>query len=297
MVLAQTITSDLYIALRYRHIGPPGNRTSAVCGVPGGPLTYYIGASSGGVWKSADGGTTWTPVFDGQPAQSIGALAVAPSDPNIVWAGTGEAFIRSNVSIGNGVYKSTDAAKTWTHMGLEKTGRIGRIAIDPRAPDIVFVATLGHCYGPQKERRVFRTRDGGRTWEHVLFGDENTGCFEIALDPNNPRILFAGMWPLVIYTYGRESGGPNGGIWKSTDGGDTWQRLTGRGIRPSLMTMSVFELPTMTILFRAARISVMSRPCCFSAGEIIFRKRPDDNPNIIFSPIPADRPTPGRQAS
>ncbi|MGB7295129.1 MAG: sialidase [Candidatus Aminicenantales bacterium] len=228
--LAQTITPDIYSALRYRHIGPPGNRTSAVCGVPGDPLTYYIGASSGGVWKSADGGTTWTPVFDGQPAQSIGALAVAPSDPNVVWVGTGEAFIRSNVSIGNGVYRSTDAAKTWTHIGLEKTGRIGRIAIDPCDPEIVFVAALGHGYGPQKERGVFRTRDGGRTWEHVLFADENTGCFEIAMDPNNPRILFAGMWPLVIHTYGRESGGPNGGIWKSTDGGDTWKRLSGHGL-------------------------------------------------------------------
>jgi len=229
-VFAQQITPEIYKSLRYRHIGPPGNRTAAVVGVPGDPLTYYIGASSGGVWKSSDAGTTWTPVFDDQPAQSIGALAVAPSDPNVVWAGTGEAFIRSNVSVGNGVYKSTDAGKTWKHMGLEKTGRIGRVAIDPRNPDIVLVAALGHCYGPQKERGVFRTRDGGKTWEQVLFADENTGCFEIAMDPNNPRILFAGMWPIVIHTYGRESGGPNGGIWKSTDGGDTWKRLTGHGL-------------------------------------------------------------------
>ena len=229
-ICAQQISPDLYKALRYRHIGPPGNRTAAVVGVPGDPLTYYIGASSGGVWKSSDGGTTWTPVFDDQPAQSIGALAVAPSDPNVVWAGTGEAFIRSNVSVGNGVYKSTDAGKTWNHMGLEKTGRIGRVAVDLRNPDVVFVAALGHSYGPQKERGVFRTKDGGKTWEQVLFADENTGCFEIAMDPNNPRILFAGMWPIVIHTYGRESGGPNGGIWKSTDGGDTWKRLTGHGL-------------------------------------------------------------------
>jgi len=230
---AQQITPDLYKALRYRHIGPPGNRTAAVAGVPGDPLTYYIGASSGGVWKSSDGGTTWTPIFDDQAAQSIGALAIALSDPNIVWAGTGEAFVRSNISIGNGVYKSTDAGKTWKHMGLEKTGRIGRVVIDPRNPDIVLVAALGHCYGPQKERGVFRTRDGGKSWEQVLFADENTGCFEIAIDPNNPRILFAGMWPIVIHTYGRESGGPNGGIWKSSDGGDTWKRLTGHGLPES----------------------------------------------------------------
>jgi len=228
--VAQTITPDVYSQLRYRYIGPPGNRSAAVCGVPGDPLTYYVGASSGGVFKSTDGGYSWQPIFDDQPAQSIGALAISFTDPNVVWAGTGEAFIRSNVSIGNGVYKSTDAGRTWKHMGLEKSGRVGRVAIDPRNPDVVFVAAMGHCYGPQKERGVYRTKDGGKTWEQVLFADENTGCFEIAMDFNNPRILFAGMWPLVIRTWGRESGGPNGGIWKSTDGGDTWRRLTGHGL-------------------------------------------------------------------
>ncbi len=227
---AQEITPEIYNGLRYRYIGPPGNRTAAVCGEPGNPLVYYIGASSGGIWKSTDGANRWSPIFDDQPAQSIGALAIAPSDHNVVWAGTGEAFVRSNISIGNGVYKSTDAGKTWQHMGLEKTGRIGRVAIDAQDPDTVFVAAMGHSYGPQKERGVFRTKDGGKTWEHVLFVDENTGCFEIAMDPTNSRILFAGMWPLVIHTWGRFSGGPNGGIWKSTDGGDTWKRLTGHGL-------------------------------------------------------------------
>ncbi|MFW6140698.1 MAG: VPS10 domain-containing protein [Acidobacteriota bacterium] len=227
---AQEIDPEIYKVLQYRYIGPPGNRTAAVTGEPGNPLVYYIGASSGGVWKSTDGGNRWFPVFDDQKAQSIGALAIAPSNHNIVWAGTGEAFIRSNISIGNGVYKSTDAGKTWQHMGLEKTGRIGRIAIDAHNPDIVFAAALGHCYGPQKERGVYRTKDGGETWEKVLFADEKTGCFEIAMDPNNSQILFAGMWPLVIHTWGRFSGGPNGGIWKSTDGGDTWTHLTGQGL-------------------------------------------------------------------
>ena len=155
----------MYRVLRYRYIGPPGNRTSAVVGVPGDPLVYYIGASSGGIWKSADAGEHWEPIFDDQKVQSIGALAIAPSDPNVLWAGTGEAFVRSNISIGNGVYKSTDAGKTWKHMGLDKTGRIGRVVIDARDPDIVFVAAMGHCYGPQKERGVFRTTDGGKTWE------------------------------------------------------------------------------------------------------------------------------------
>jgi len=230
LLLAKEITPDVYRVLRYRHIGPPGNRTAAVVGVPGDPLTYYIGASSGGIWKSTDGGEHWLPIFDDQPAQSIGALAISFSDPNIVWAGTGEAFVRSNISIGNGVYKSTDGGQTWQHMGLEKTGRIGRIIIHPQNPNLVYVAAMGHCYGPQKERGVFRTKDGGKTWEHVLFVDANTGCSEIAMDPSNPRILFAGLWPLVIRTWGRESGGPNGGIWKSTDGGDTWTRLTGHGL-------------------------------------------------------------------
>jgi len=227
---SQDFSSDVYRVLRYRYIGPPGNRTSAVVGVPGNPLVYYIGAASGGIWKSADGGERWEPIFDEQKVQSIGALAIAPSDPNVLWAGTGEAFVRSNISIGNGVYQSTDAGKTWKHRGLDNTGRIGRVVIDPRDPDIVFVAAMGHCYGPQEERGVFRTNDGGKTWEHVLFVDENTGCFEIAMDPNNPRILFAGMWPLVIKTWGRESGGPNGGIWKSTDGGESWNRLSGHGL-------------------------------------------------------------------
>src|SRR5262245_24482703 len=178
-------------ALSYRYIGPPGNRVSAVVGVPGDPSTYYVGAASGGVWKSADGGVHWKPVFDDQTAQSIGSIAIAPSDPNVVWVGTGETFIRSNVSLGDGIYKSTDAGKTWTRMGLEKTGRIGRIVIDPRNPDIVLAAALGHCYGPQPERGVYRTTDGGKTWERVLFVDENTGISDLAMDAHNPRVLFA----------------------------------------------------------------------------------------------------------
>lgn len=228
--IAQEISPDIYSELKYRYIGPGGNRTTAVAGVPGDPMVYYVGAASGGLWKTEDGTVTWKPVFDEQSAQSIGALAIAPSDPNIVWVGTGEPFIRSNVSIGNGVYKSTDAGKTWQHMGLDLTGRIGRVTIDPQDPDIVHVAALGHCYGPQKERGVFRTTDGGKTWEHVLFVDENTGAFEIAMDPSNPRILFAGMWPLVIRTWGRESGGENGGIYVSRDRGETWTRLVGNGL-------------------------------------------------------------------
>jgi photosystem II stability/assembly factor-like uncharacterized protein len=239
------VSPDMYKNLLFRHIGPAGNRTSAVIGVPGDPMVYYIGASSGGIWKSADGGDNWQPIFDKQPAQSIGALAVCSSDPNVLWAGTGEAFIRSNVSIGNGVYCSTDAGKSWKQMGLTNTGRIGRIVIHPQNPNIVLVAALGHCYGPQKERGVYKTIDGGKNWQQVLFTDQNTGCFEIAMDPNNPRILFAGMWPLVIHTWGRESGGPNGGIWKSTDLGDTWTQLKGNGLpKPPLGKIGLAIAPS-----------------------------------------------------
>ncbi len=227
---APQAAADVFGQLRYRHAGPVGNRVIAVAGLPGDPSVYYAGAASGGIFKSTDGGVHWTPVFDDQPVSSIGSLAVAPSDPNIVWAGTGETFIRSNISQGNGIYRSTDAGKTWTRMGLENTGRIGRIVIDPRDPDVVFAAAMGHCYGPQQERGVFRTTDGGKTWERVLFVDENTGCSDIAMDPRNPRILFAGMWPMLIRAWGRWSGGPGGGIQVSRDGGTTWKRLQGGGL-------------------------------------------------------------------
>jgi photosystem II stability/assembly factor-like uncharacterized protein len=217
-------------ALRYRHIGPVGNRTVAVAGAPGDPNTYYAGAASGGIWKTTDAGVHWTPIFDDKDVSSIGALAVAPSSPNIVWAGTGEPFIRSHISLGNGVYKSTDAGRTWARMGLDSTGRIARIAIDPRNPDVVFVAAQGHSYGPQQERGIYRTTDGGRTWQRVLFVDENTGGIDIVMHPNDPRTLFAATWQLVIRTSGRESGGPGSGIHISRDGGTTWTRLRGNGL-------------------------------------------------------------------
>ena len=217
-------------ALRWRHIGPVGNRVSAVHGVPGDPNTYYFGAASGGVFRSDDGGVHWTPVFDDQPVLSVGAIAVSRADPNVVWVGTGEAHIRSNVSLGNGVYRSTDRGDTWTHTGLEPSGRISRIATHPDDPDTAWVAALGHLYGPQQERGVFRTTDGGRSWERVLFVDENTGASEIVISPDNPRLLFAGMWQMRMWTWGRESGGPGSGIFRTDDGGDTWQRLERNGL-------------------------------------------------------------------
>ncbi|MCH8935951.1 MAG: sialidase [Gemmatimonadetes bacterium] len=229
-VTAQNISPEQYSQLRYRHIGPVGNRIASVAGVVGDPLTYYVGAASGGIWKSEDGGEYWRPIFDDQPDHSIGALAVAPSDPAIVWAGTGEPHIRSNVSLGTGVYKSTDGGESWRHMGLAWPSRTSRIVIHPTNPDIVYVAALGHSHGPQRERGIFRTMDGGETWEHVLFVDENTGASSLEMDPNNPRILFAGMWQIEIHTWGRESGGPGSGIHMSRDGGDSWTKLEGNGL-------------------------------------------------------------------
>ena len=207
-----------------------GNRTLAVAGIPGNPDIYYAGAATGGIWKTEDGGIKWRPVFDDQDVHAIGALAVSESDPNIVWAGTGETFIRANVSIGIGVFKSTDAGETWKHMGLDETARIGRIAIHPTNPDIVYAASLGHAYTPQPERGVYRTTDGGETWEHVLFVDEDTGASDLIMDPNNPRVLYAGMWHLELKTWTRVSGGPGSGIFMTRDGGDTWTKLEGNGL-------------------------------------------------------------------
>jgi acid phosphatase family membrane protein YuiD len=224
------ISPDVYNEMKFRYIGPVGNRATAVVGIPGNPSVYYVGAASGGIFKSTDGGIHWDPIFDDEPVSSIGSLAIAASDPNIVWAGTGESFIRSHISVGNGIYKSLDAGKTWKRMGLEKTGRIANVIVDPHNPDIVLACALGHAYGPQPDRGVFRTADGGKNWEKVLFVDENTGCSDMGMDPNNPRTLFAGMWQLEIHTYGRKSGGPGSGLFKSTDDGATWKRLEAHGL-------------------------------------------------------------------
>lgn len=227
----EALPDDFFSAVDFRHVGPVGNRVSAVVGEAGNPNVYYLGAASGGVFKSGDGGHSWTPIFDDQPAQSIGAIAIAPSDPNVVWVGTGEAFIRSNVSIGDGVYRSTDRGQTWSHIGLEESGRVGRIVVHPDDPDVAFVAAAGHMYGPQERHRgLYRTTDGGETWELVLDAGPNSGAIDVVMDPTNPRILFAATWEMRIWTWGRESGGAESGLWTSRDGGDTWTRLDGNGL-------------------------------------------------------------------
>ena len=214
-------------ALRFRYMGPQSaGRISAVVGVPGDTSTYYAGAASGGVWKTTDGAKTFEPVFDDQSAQAIGALALAASNPSIVWAGTGEAWtIRDSDVMGDGVYKSIDAGKTWTNMGLSETGRIGRIIVHPTTPDTVFVCALGRATGPQQERGVFKTTDGGRTWQRTLFADENTGCSGLSMDAHDPNVLIAGMWQVELHTWAEISGGPGSAVYMTRDGGATWQRL------------------------------------------------------------------------
>lgn len=217
--------------LDFRFIGPEGNRTIAIAGVIGNPMINYIGAASGGLWKTTDGGVSWESIFDEQDASSIGSIAISPSNPDIVWAGTGETFvIRPAHAMGDGIYKSLDAGKTWTNMGLEKTGRIGRILVHPTNPDVVYVAALGHTYGPQQDRGVYKTTNGGKTWDRILFIDENTGAADITFNPQNPNELLAGMWSIHINTWGLRSGGPGGGVYRSMNGGATWEALKERGL-------------------------------------------------------------------
>ncbi len=227
---SQVLKKETIEQLKFRYIGPVGNRVSCAIGIPGNDLVYFAGAASGGLWKTTDGGLAWRPVFDDKAVSSVCALAAAPSDPQIMFAGTGESFIRSNVTIGNGVYKSTDGGETWTLSGLENSGRVSRIVIHPTNPDIIFVCAMGHAYAPQKDRGVYKSVDGGKSWKQVLFVDENTGASDLVMDPTNPRILFAGMWQLSLKNWNRTSGGPGSGLHMSTDGGDTWKKLTGNGL-------------------------------------------------------------------
>jgi photosystem II stability/assembly factor-like uncharacterized protein len=214
----------------YRLVGPPaGGRVSRVAGVPGDPLTYYAATASGGVWKSRDGGIRWKPIFDDQPTSSIGSIAVAPSDPNVVYVGAGEANIRGNVAQGNGIYKSTDAGKTWSHVWTQD-GQIGTMVVHSKNPDVAFAAVLGKPFGPNPERGVFRTRDGGKTWQKVLYKDPDTGASDVALDPSNPSIVFAGLWQARRRPWELVSGGPGSGLYVSRDGGEAWMRLTGKGL-------------------------------------------------------------------
>ncbi len=227
----QPTAGNPFAQMHYRQIGPGGNRVAAVVGEPGNPMVIYAGAADGGIWKTTDGGINWEPVFDHQSVSAIGALAIAPSDHNTVWAGTGETWIiRPDQSMGDGIYKSTNGGATWKHMGLDLTGHIGRIIVDPHNADIVYACAMGQAYRPQQERGIYRSSDGGQSWKQVLFVNENTGCSELSMDAHDSQTLFAGMWQVAIHTWDEHSGGPGSGIYASHDGGSIWTKVAGHGL-------------------------------------------------------------------
>ncbi len=221
-----TYQEDYYKSLQWRNVGPfRGGRSASVAGVPGKPHLYYMGATGGGVWRTNDAGSSWENISDGYFGGSIGAVAVSEADPNVIYVGGGEVTVRGNVSHGDGVWKSLDAGKTWSFMGLKDTRHIPRIRIHPKNPNLVYVAAMGHLFGPNQERGVFRSKDGGKTWENILYVNEQAGAVDLVLDPNNPRIMYASTWRILRTPYSLESGGEGSALWKSTDGGDTWEKL------------------------------------------------------------------------
>ena len=231
-----TASPSPFAAMHWRNIGPfRGGRAIAVTGVPGEPDVFYFGAAAGGVWKTVDAGSTWKPVFDHEPISSIGAIAVAPSNHNVVYVGAGEGALRGNISYGDGVYKSLDAGKTWTNIGLKDTRQIGAIVVDPVNPDVVMVAAIGHAFGPNAERGVFRSADGGRTWTKVLYRNADTGAIDVTFDPNNSSIVYAALWQVRRQPWNFSSGGPGSGLFRSTDGGLTWSELKGQGLPSGIL--------------------------------------------------------------
>jgi photosystem II stability/assembly factor-like uncharacterized protein len=245
--LAQSVDPKLYSDMKWRQIGPMrGGRTRALAGVPSQPATFYLGMVNGGVWKTTDAGSTWFDLWEGQPSGSIGSIAVAASDPNIVYVASGEGLQRPDLATGDGVYKSTDAGKTWTHLAALRDGQqIGQLAIDPKDPNKVFVAVTGHPYGPNKERGLYLTRDGGATFKQVLYTNDRTGASEVQIDPSNPSIVWAGMWQRQEAPW--ENGsfiGSEGGLYKSTDGGETFTKLTGHGLPDDILQVQIAIAPT-----------------------------------------------------
>jgi len=224
--------TNAFGAMHWRMIGPfRGGRTTAIAGVAGKPDILYSGAVAGGVWKTVDAGRTWQPIFDAEDIASIGAIAVAPSNPDVVYVGSGEADMRSDITYGDGMYKSTDAGKTWSRIGLTDTRQIARIAVSATDPNTLFVAALGHSYGPNSERGVYRSSDGGQTWQRVLYKGENTGAIDVEIDPNDANTVIAALWqtrrpPWNVYP---PSNGPGGGLYISHDGGTTWKQVAGSG--------------------------------------------------------------------
>src|SRR5216683_994198 len=243
---AQQIPENTYQDLRWRMIGPfRGGRTRAAAGVPNQPNLFYVGQVNGGVWKSDDYGRTWEPIFDHQPTQSIGAIAVAPSDSNIIYVASGEGLHRPDLSVGTGIYKSIDAGKTWTHLGLGDGQQIPALAIDPRDSNRIFAAVLGHPYGPSEERGIFRSSDGGQTWQKLIYKNENTGGSDVEIDPSNPDVVYASLWEAREGPWEDNNvfQGTAGGLFKSTDGGNTWHALT-KGLPSDLSQIYVAIAPS-----------------------------------------------------
>ena len=235
-VSAQQYDPSQMKGMKWRLVGPfRGGRVLAVTGIPGDPYTFYFGGVAGGVWRTNDGGNSWTPLTDKEPFASVGAIAVAESNPGVIYVGTGESCIRGNISYGNGVYKSTDSGKSWTYVGLKETQHIARVLVNPRNPDIVFVAAFGHAYGSNPERGVYRSTDGGKTWDKVLYKDEKTGAVDVTFDPHNPNVMFAAMYEAQRTPWSLSSGGPGSGLYRSVDGGSNWKRLEGNGLPEGIL--------------------------------------------------------------
>ncbi len=263
LAAAQSIDPKLYSEMHWREIGPPrAGRARALAGVPSQPNVFYIGFDNGGVWRSTDFGSTWVPLFDNQPTGSIGAIAVAPSDPNIIYVGSGAGIIRPDLAVGDGVYKSSDAGKTWTHLGLRDSQMIANIDVDPKNPERVFVAALGHPYGPNAERGIFRSTDGGSNFEKVLYKDEYTSGNDVRIDPSNPNTVYAALWQQQQGFFENGAfGGTDGGIFKSTDGGSSWKKLAG-GLPPIIQANLAIAPSNPAILYAtvAAGTPVSAEP-------------------------------------
>jgi photosystem II stability/assembly factor-like uncharacterized protein len=283
--VSQIVDAKLYSDMKWREIGPMrGGRTRAIAGVTSQPATFYLGMVNGGVFKTTDAGATWQSVWDSQPSGSIGSIAVAESDPNIVYVGSGEGLQRPDLSTGDGVYKSTDAGKTWTHLKDLRDGQqIGQVAIDPKDPNRVFVAVTGHPYGPNEERGLYRSTDGGKTFKRVLYVSPKTGASEVQIDPQHPNVIYAGMWQRQEAPW--ENGsfiGAEGGFYKSTDGGDTWKKLTGHGLPDDILQVQVAIAPSDSRRIYAEVASVR--------GRVDLMRSDDGGENWIHAPVDDPRP-------
>jgi photosystem II stability/assembly factor-like uncharacterized protein len=303
--IAQQFNSDLFKSLHWRSIGPfRGGRTRAVAGVPSQPNVFYIAQVNGGVWKTDDYGRTWTPIFDDQPTGSVGCLAVAPSDSNIIYAGSGEGLQRPDLSVGDGIYKSTDAGRTWAHLGLRDGQQIPQIAVDPRDPNRILVAVAGHPYGPNAERGIFRSVDGGQTFDKVLYKDENIGGADVLIDPSSPDVVYAALWEARQGPWENAAwNGTGGGVFKSTDNGKTWRQLSG-GLPDNIIQANLAISPSSTnrlfasialspglVIYRSddggeswTKITTDARPAGrIGGGDLAVLRVDPKNPDVVYS--------------